>query len=187
MGLDALTAQVQITTAWQAQKVVTGFQPNSKNDGASKKLTTVIGGAIASGANEVYSALLSITNGAPQTLDLTALTDVLGNTLNFARIRAWFVWLLAATDTAPDGTTAGNACSGVTIGNAASNQWAGTGYPVSDQATGTQTIGNGEFRGGGTPVAAGWLVDGTHKQLKCACNDAGNVAKLVLVLVGSDT
>src|SRR6476620_2860083 len=187
MSLDALTAQVQIVTAWQAQKNVTGFQATAKNDGAQKKITTVIGGAIASGANEVYSALLTLAGAASTTLDLTALTDVLGFTLNFARVKGWFIWLLAATDTAPDGTTSGTACSGITVGNAASNQWAGTGYPVSDQSTGKQTLGNGEFRGGGTPVAAGWLVDGTHKSLKILNNDAVVSAKIVLVLIGADT
>lgn len=44
-------------------------------------------GAAAGQVSNAYCTLLSITSGAPQTLDMTSLVDALGNAINFARVQ----------------------------------------------------------------------------------------------------
>jgi hypothetical protein len=188
VSIPTLTASLKIEMGWNAQLPVTGLQPRADQETQAPK-QAYVQGAGAGAVNEVYWNVLTVGAGASTTLDLSAgLADVLGQTFGFARVKAFMVWLLstATTDTLVDGTV-GTACSGVTIGNAATNPWAGTGYPVSDQATGTITLANGEKRGWARGDATGWVVDGTHKSLKVLNNDGAVAAKLVIAALGADT
>jgi hypothetical protein len=185
VSIPTLTGYLKVEMQWNGQLPVTGLQPRADQETQAAKQSYVQGAGVGA-VNEAYWNVLTVGAGANTTLDLSAaLTDVLGQTFGFARVKAFMVWLLAAADTLVDGTV-GTACSGVTLGNAATNPWAGTGYPVSDQATGTITLANGERRGWARGDATGWVVDGTHKSLKVLNNDGAVAAKLVIAALGAD-
>jgi hypothetical protein len=183
----SLSANLQVSSYWSVTKSRTGLPALPDTLSPVKKHSYELG-AGADACNRIYAALLTIAGGASTTLDLEALTDVFGDALDFARVKAIRIWLLSATDDAPDGTAdAGTACSGVTVGNAASNQFAGSGYPISDAATGTFTLANGDQFARATGSAGGWVVDATHKNLKVLNNDGAVAAKVWIEMFGADS
>ena len=132
-------------------------------------------------ANEAYVVFEQITNGSPVTLDLTALTDVVQQAVALTAVKAFEIWLLDATKTAPDGVTAGNACSSITIDITSANPW--TNWPIAGTTPSYVVKGGGCWHHEDIS-AAGMVVDSTHKTIKITNNDAGNVAQVVLVFVG---
>lgn len=184
MAFDTLeNATFSITMKQTAKKSSIGLKPRSEQD----TLQNLIAWTLGTGAgqiNEAYVALLSIAASGNQVLDLTALTDVLGNALTFAAVKAIFIQLLSATDLAPDGVTVGNACSGITVGNNATNPFGGTGYPLGDATTSTITLASGEQFGRARDDATGWVVSGTIKSLKILNNDAVLAAKVLIGMQG---
>lgn len=181
MAFDTLeNATFTITLKQTAKKSSTGLKPRSEQDTLQNTIAWTLGTGV-NQINAAYVALLSIAASGNQVLDLTALTDTLGNALSFAGIKAIFIQLLGTADLAPDGVTTGNGCTGITVGNNATNPFSA---PISDQATGTITFVNGEQFGRGRDSAAGWTVDATHKSLKIVNNDAVNAAKVLIGLQG---
>jgi hypothetical protein len=178
MAFDTLeNATFSITMRQTARKSSAGLKPRTEQDTLQNVITWTLGTG-AGQINEVYAALLTIAASGNQVLDLTALIDTLGNAWAATGIKSIFIQLLGATDTAPDGVTVGNGCTGITVGNNATNPWSAA---ISDQATGTITLANGAQFGRARYDAAGWVVDATHKSLKILNNDAVNPA---LVLIG---
>jgi hypothetical protein len=58
---------------------------------------TLTAGASAGQVNKVYSAARSVSNGTPDSIDLTALTDPLGQALNFTKVSAILINNLSTT------------------------------------------------------------------------------------------
>jgi hypothetical protein len=115
--------------------------------------------------------LVTIPASTPQTLDLTALVDLVGNPLTVARVRFLAIKVLTATDGIK-----------VLVGNNGSNDFVGF---VS--AGGTITVypsspGNDGFAIFSAPNTTAAAVDATHKILKF---DSGSSAATVLVIVGT--
>ena len=133
------------------------------------------------GSNEAYFLLSSIAASGTLTLALNSLTDVCNQAaVNFVRLKAWRFHLLAATDSAPDGTS-GTACSGVTIGGG-SNPFA------FGQASATAfTLNNGSRWGVCDGSANGYAVGGSAYNINITNLDATNAAKLLVLLVGGTT
>lgn len=174
-----------------ATLAVTGaaYTAPSVNDTVSKKVTysTSQANAVASGnttgSDESYSAITSIAGGGTATLDLTALTDLFGQALNFARVKGIVIQLLSATDDSTVVTGASTAASQITVGNAALNA-----FPLPLGAlTHTIVLKNGEAFAWTSPTAAGVAVSATAKNLLITNNDGTNTAKVQITLVGGTT
>jgi hypothetical protein len=139
-------------------------------------LTLSAGTGAADLCDRVYYGLLTFVASTPQTLDLTTLTDVLGNAVNFTRVRA----IVIQNQSTVNGVT-------LTVGNAGANEWDAV---LSASGTlgvsgGSPANPNGGFYVQTCPNTTGWVVDGTHKALKLDPGAAAFTA--VVILVGSST
>jgi len=122
---------------------------------ASVSLTTQYQNGTGAGqVNLIYARQIALASGVPQTLDLTALADLSGATVNFARVRELIVQVVTASSGLK-----------VTLGADASNPWApfwGT--------TGTDTVFAGSIRYFTDPTSVGSgvgaVTSGTSKNLK---------------------
>ena len=88
-----------------------------------------------------------------QTVDLSAMTDILGNAVNFAEVVLFAIRMESTTDAAT-----------LTLAPDVTNGWAAlfSSNLVLHAATAT-TNPNGSFFVAATPAATGWAVDSTHK------------------------
>src|SRR5262245_4007353 len=143
MALDTLTARARFQFEMIPGRTLTGSGNIGLNVAAAKTMTFSLGTGALQG-NELYGELLTISTSATNNLDLNgARTNLAGSaTVTVARVKAILIWLLATTDTAPDGSTTGTACSSITVGAAASNPCA---LGFGDAASNTWTIYNGDF------------------------------------------
>lgn len=127
--------------------------------------------------NEVYSKIISVPVGAPVTIDLTSIADILGTTFAFVRVKGWLIRVLTAAE---DPT--GNAAVSVTVGNAGANA-----FPFNlSVATTTVLVKNGAGWGYDEPSAAGITVDGTHKNVMLTNNDGALAAAIQVTFWGAD-
>jgi hypothetical protein len=132
------------------------------------------------GADEAHQMLYSIPASGTVQIDLTALVNLAGVTVSFARVKAYRFHLLKATETTADGVQ-GTACSMVTIGNAATN---GNQLDMGAQ-THTMSVQNGSCKSHAGESASGiCTVDATHKEILLTNNDTTNIAKLLVTLIG---
>jgi hypothetical protein len=111
-------------------------------------------GTLADQCDLEHSKIYSFVASTPQTIDLTTVTDVLGGTAAFARIRFMTFKMKSTTDAAT-----------LIIGNAATTAWS-----AALGATGTLTLrGSTATNDGGfalwSPNTTGYVVDSTHKSL----------------------
>jgi|GEM_PF-1981465 len=122
--------------------------------------TLLISLANGTGADKIdllFAKQLTFSASTSQTLDLTALTDILGAAVSFARVRVVAIKVYSQTDAAS-----------LTVGGAASNAWeaflstAGT-ITIPAASAANQ---NGAFFLLTAPNTTGWVVDSTHKNLK---------------------
>lgn len=118
--------------------------------------TTTLGNATtADNVDLKYTTTLTFTASTAQTLDLTALTDIYGGTVNFARIRTMTLKQKSTTD----GAT-------LTLGAAAANPWAAiwgtTGTHIMQASTSTNDAGLIIT----APNTTGYVTSGSSKNLK---------------------
>lgn len=140
-----------------------------QNIPASLPLTTqYANGTGAAEVDTIYAKQLSLVASTPQTLDLTSLTDLAGNSINFARVRELIVQVVD--------TTLGH---DVILGDAASNA-----FSAFWGATGTETVYAGSYSHKSDPNSTGSghgaVVDSTHKSLKI---DPGSNSVVVNILI----
>jgi hypothetical protein len=186
MGMSALqSATFTVSMQWNATQSVTGSAPVTDADVIKKLISFSLGTNVVNGINEVVFSLQSIAGGTSVTLDLTSLTDVVRNAaVSLARIKGFAIWLVGSGEVVGSDTNnqvTGTAATSITVGNAAATSFQG---PLS--AAATYTITNGEVWAHGSPNAAGFTVDGTHKSLKILNNDGAVTAKVILVIFGAD-
>ncbi len=140
---------------WALTSPLTPFQPETQGpdnltyNGGSIDLTIW---------NRLYLSNISLTTGATTTIDLTALTDLLGNAIAFGHI-----WLIVLKPVLYTWTVEPGAANGLEI-------FGGTGVILPVRAGLNQ-----DFKCG-TPAGAasgGLTVDATHKNLKLTNTGAG--------------
>src|SRR5262245_21400316 len=112
MAIDNLTVTINPLVQWSAEKLQTGLARLPNNTQATKRFAYTKGVG-AGQCNDVYASVRTLAGGANETIDLSAaLTNVVGTAnVTVARVKWLMIWLLASTDTAPDGTTVGTAAS----------------------------------------------------------------------------
>lgn len=144
---------VQLVTGFN-QTVTSGLVTTQTLPASISLTTQYANGTGAGQVNLIYAKQIALVASTPQTLDLTALLDLSGATVNFARVRELVVQVVTAT-------SAFNAI----LGNAASNAWA----PFWG-ATGTDTVFAGSIRYFTDPTSVGAgvgaVTSGTSKNLK---------------------
>jgi hypothetical protein len=129
-------------------------------------------GTAADQCDLLHARKYTFVSSTPQTIDLTAMTDLLGNTISMARVKYVIVKVYATTD--------GQA---LTLGAAGSNEWSGAGTPLSASGTLTvaaSTANNDGYFLLGAPNTTGYLVDSTHKLLKLNPGAAAFAADVVI-------
>lgn len=140
----------------------------SKTDAPFGKIKTGVSGIEYNTADlnaifdRVYADNIDIAGSTNTTLDLTSLTDRLGDAINFSKIL--FVFILP-TD------------SNVTIEPGASNGlelFGGTGRPVT-------VLDGGALLFGGKPSGTGITVDGTHKTVKLTNETATDMTVTIII------
>ncbi len=169
MAVSALSGFAQVAMNWNLQENLpaSGLNlPAVQNSSAFNfKIPYSTGGNVANGANEFIGMFQAIAASGSATIDLTNLTDILQYTaVNLARFKGILFCLLSPTQDTTNGTLA----SSVTIGNAASN----ANLMFMNSTTPTFKLNNGDFIEYATGIAAGIVVDSTHKSLKILNNDA---------------
>lgn len=167
---------VSISIPWTYDK--TGFPANVKDDNSlSYNSSQLTSGTGAGKANLKYSAQLIIAGGANTTLNLSALIDTFGDTLNFVRIKEFYLELNSITT-----------ASSIKVGGAVSNAFAGIW-----QAPGTAnndtfiTLNNGVSMHFGVDAGATGFVVGTNVNLEITNNDSTNSATVNICIVGCDS
>lgn len=149
-----ISAAISVTLSGGAAPATT----SSNVSHASARTPTV--GSATGNVNKVYSATFSVATGTPVSLDLTTLTDPLGNALNFGT-----VYSILVTN---DSVTAGQ---DLTI-------FGGTNGLI---ATSTELV----YANGGTKLldtgTTGIATDGTHKIVTIAAA-AGTVAGKITII-----
>lgn len=186
MALSSLTATLQMSLNWTAQNNITGsdYSAVQQSTNIRKSLTvgTSLGNAVAGGADELISYVVSIAGGGTATIDFTSLTNILQTAgISLARVKFIAIRLLNVADDSVVGTAA----TYVTVGANATNPFfsqSGSGFLATN--TSSLDVPSGGVFAFGTPSAAGVLVDGTHKILKIVNGDGAVTAKVQLSLVG---
>ncbi len=122
--------------------------------------------------NAFVAKVGELAASASVSIDLTSLTDALGNAVSYTNLKAIYIAQITNLDATADGT-------GLTVGNAGANAnglWFGaaTGSAVASLTSmpfcqGSQT---------------GVSVDSTHKLVQIANNDGAKKASYVLLLAG---
>lgn len=167
MAVVAGTAQ--LNTSFN-QTVTSGVITSQTIPAAISLTTQYSNGTGAGQVDLIYAAQLTFVASTPQTLDLTALTDLHGAAVAFARIRELAIQVV--TKTVDFNLTVGNAAA-----NAFSAFWG---------ATGTDTVMAGSIRYFTDPTTIGTskgaFVDSTHKSLKL--DPGGNVLVANILIVG---
>lgn len=175
MALSGQYAELSVSVAFGLTKAITSYpNPLRADQSYSSKARFTAIGASANQFSELYSAIRTLAGGANETLDLYgSLTNQLGETINFARVKVIVVELLTTT-----------AASSITVGNAASNVFTG---PLGG-TTPTVTIANGGGMAFWRSDATGWTVtNSSTDNLKVLNNDGAVVATYRITLIGSIT
>jgi hypothetical protein len=180
MGLPSVSATFSVGVGYQCQNAAPNsqYQPITAQGNPKKAIGFTTGTNTANQVDELSSKIYSVAAGGTANIDLTALLDVLGNTVSLVRVKGLLFQLLSTADDATNGT----ACSGVTIGNAGSNAFQ---MFLGAQAH-TIVLGNGEAAAWLSPSAGGLTVNGTHKIVLITNNDVVNPAAVQVTVLGAD-
>ena len=152
-------------------QTVTSGVVSSQTLPASIALTTQYTNGTGAGAIDlIHAKQYALVASTPQTIDLSAIADLSGATVNFARVREFVVQVV--TTTAGDNVTLGDAAS-----NAFSAFWG---------ATGTNVVFAGTVYHVADPTSVGAgvgaIVDSTHKNVKL--DPGSNNVTINLIVAG---
>lgn len=116
MALNSLTSTLGISLGWNASNTLAGsdYQPIRNNTTINKSLSfgNTVGTAAALQANEVYSAITTLSGLATGGVNLSSLVNVLSTSgVNLASIRVLAIRVLSATDD----SAYGNSNAGVVV------------------------------------------------------------------------
>ena len=124
-------------------------------------------GVTANKADQLYHAQISLAAAATSTLDLEAVTNAFGTSLDFAKIKGIHITSEALKD------------SGVNVGGASANPWLGWIVAANDLLN----VPPGGFAAAAAPELAGWAVSSSNSDLKFAHDGAGSETILVDVYI----
>lgn len=173
MAITTASGSFALATSFKVVKANTSLNPTNSSQSFNTVLSFTSAGAGAGAFNEQYVAVRTLAGGATETLDLYgSLTNLVSETINFARIKYIGIELLTTTT-----------ATSITVGNAASNGFVG---PFG-AATHTITIRNGGFWGVGCADATGLgtVTNSSTDNLKIANNDGSNTATYRITLIGA--
>src|SRR5258708_5153246 len=102
-GMSSLTFTDKLIASINAQNNVTGIDYNPTTNQSILNKTITLGTAAANnaatGSDEVYSTILTVAGAGSTTIDLTALTDLLGTAaVNLVRVKYIMIRNLDAVD-----------------------------------------------------------------------------------------
>ena len=126
-------------------------------------------GVLLDQCDTLYANTLTFTASTPQTLDLTSLTDILGNSISFARVR----YLLIRINSTTDGQV-------LLCGNSVTNEWDAFVSAAGTFTVYPSTANNAGFTVFCAPNSTGAPVTSSHKTLKL---DPGSNAFTVDVMI----
>ncbi len=178
MAIGSGNAMLGVSINFRIAKAITGMtNPLAISQSYSGKASFTAIGNNASQFSEIYADVRNVANNSNETIDLYgSLTNQLGETINFARIKVILIELL---NVAQGGTNANS----ITVG-AATNAFVG---PLGTN-TGTFDVISG---GGGAfwrSDATGWTVtNASADKLKVLNNDTVNNASYRITLIGAIT
>lgn len=172
-----------------AEKAVPGFQnlPYNVQRSVEYQYNQASGANVANGANQAYTALFNIANSGTVVLNLNngvSIQNVFGQNIVFTRIKGLVVELVSVAQN----STHGSNCSCITVGNAASGNKAFVGATNWFANTNTTLrVKNGGFFAFGLFDANGVpVVTNSTDDLLFTNEDAGNIAKVRLTLIGGE-
>jgi hypothetical protein len=167
------TVSVNATPAYQLQQTGTGILAGvnvSKTESLKAQFTN--SGVTADSCDLLHIKTYSLVASTPQTIDLTALIDVFGNAVSFAKVRLFLIRINATTDAYT-----------VLMGNAATNPWNAI---VSGTATITiypATANNDGYMTFTAPNTTGMPVSGGSKSIKF--DPGANAVSFDLIIAGT--
>lgn len=160
------------------------FPQTSNNNTITASTTYLLGGNVLSGINEVAVVIQAVAASGTATINLNALTDVVGLAAVLVRLKSYLFWLLTAADDATNGTS----CSSVTVGAAVSNPCTlGMGGTSPTFTLNGGSAGTGDKWGYCTGQAGGITVSGTVKNVLITNNDSVNAAAVLCAFGGATT
>lgn len=128
-------------------------------------------GLLADQCDLLYAATLTLVASTPQTIDLTALADLFGGVVNFARVR----FLAMRNNSVTDGAN-------VLIGDSVTNEWdAFLSAAATLKVPPCSALNHGYFILT-APNTTGFVVDSTHKTLKI--DPGSNAMTLDIIIAG---
>ncbi len=185
--MDELATTITVSYAWRGVDNITGLGSGLVSDDAVTKnivLSTGAANNVANGADEEVFKRYTIAGAGTQSVDLNSLTNVLGATISFARIKSLLIRLLSTADDATNGTAATH----IVVGNGGApfiSSSSGRGWLVA--ANDLITIPNGGILLFATPGAAGVLSGAGAKDLLITNGDASVSAYVEVKLTGGST
>lgn len=133
-------------------------------------------GVSADQVDGIFAKTITFVASTPQSIDLTNITDVLGNTITAARVRFISVKVKWTTDAKP-----------LTIGNSGANDWLG----ICGSATSTVLVYPSSTTNDGYTIWAmpqttgAATIDGTHKIIKLDPGTAAGDVELIIATCSS--
>jgi hypothetical protein len=189
MGINSLAFTNNISTQWTAANNVTGsdYSPTTNPSTISKKITlgTTVANSAAGGADELYSAITTVTTSNTATLNLQNITDIM-NTSGVTLARAKYIKVRNLSLT--DDPTYGGGASSITVGTSVANGLQSNGSKGwFSNPNSAFDIANGDYMEWGTTGTTGVSITSTNSILKLANNDAVNNAKIQVTIVGGSS
>jgi hypothetical protein len=155
-------------------KATTGYQTGTAIPISPARLfSTFTAGLAADQLDNLAPILLTFVASTPQTIDLTALSDVLGLAITAARVRFILIRNLSTTDG-----------FNLLVGGAGTNEWNGPLSSGGKLTVGPSSAGNDGAVLLSAPNTTGYPVSSTSKLLKL---DPGANAFQAIVLIGTSS
>lgn len=181
-ALNTLSSSIKVSITASAALAAVGsdYQPLARSLSINKTVgpfSTANANAASLGANEIYSAITTVTASGNSTVNLQSLVDFVDQSgITLVRVKGFIIRLLSQADDSTTGTQA----SSVTINGA------GTNLAVLPGIT-NLTLSNGDVFAWATPSATGITVSSTTENIYIANNDASHSAAVQITVVGGTT
>lgn len=179
MAYSALSAFIQIQWNYSVSGAAVSSSISFPAASAANTFNLKNSYTLGSGAgavNGVVAGIQTITASSNVSIDLTSLTDVLGLSLNCARIKAVMFDLLSTSQDSTNGTN----CASVTIGNGSNPN-----AMFLTNNTYTFNLNNGAIIGWADAGATGSVVNSTNKTIKILNGDGANSAAVLYAIDGA--
>ncbi len=184
---DNLNAIFSSSCSWTLVDDITGLSSGRVSSETLSKTVSLGTGAannVANGANEVVYTRLTLAGAGTSTIDLNSLTNVVGASISFARVKAIRIRLLSTLDDSTNGTAATH----IVVGNGAApwiSSSSGRGWLVAGNDL--ITIPNGGYLEFATPGATGVLSGAGAKDLLITNGDASVTAVVEVIIAGGSS